>query len=281
MKDSKSAEPRKIQRISKHRPVPIDQMRTPPELVTQRPFRKALGDAIAANMDLDALGYPIVNWRDGVYWLLDGQHRIYALRQCGFEHDVVDCEVYENLSDAKMAAIFLGRDRRRAISPYDKFHIACTAGFTREVEIRRSVTAQGVKISRAKQDNCVSAVGALIRVYDLAGTHVLEQTTRAIRDGFAGDSNAFDGDVIKGVGMWFHRYNGQTNEKMLATKLDAVPHGVSFLIRRAEALHERTGNQRPQCVAAALVEIYNKGITTRAQRLASWWKQQNGDDGEE
>src|SRR5262245_28992785 len=123
-------------RPSKIRPVPIAQMRIPPALVTQRQFRKAHGDRIAAELDLNKIGYPIINHRDGIYWVLDGQHRIYALKENGFDKDVLDCEVYDGLSDAEMADIFLGRDARKPISPFDKFHVACTAGRDRETGIR-------------------------------------------------------------------------------------------------------------------------------------------------
>src|ERR1051325_3976125 len=95
---------------SKIRPVPLGMMRIPPALVCQREFRKAHGDRIAKELDLNKLGYPIINHRDGIYWVVDGQHRIYALKENDFsDKDVLDCEVYEDLSDAEMAEIFLRR----------------------------------------------------------------------------------------------------------------------------------------------------------------------------
>src|SRR5215471_18814394 len=90
-------------RPSKIRPVPLGLMRTPPALITQREFKKAHGDRLAAELDLDKLGYPVMNLRDGIYWVLDGQHRVYALRENGFDDkDTLDCEVYEGLTDAQM-----------------------------------------------------------------------------------------------------------------------------------------------------------------------------------
>src|ERR1051326_1826652 len=93
---------------SKIRPVPITQMRIPTPLVPPREFRKTDGYRTAADLDLNKIGYPVINHRDGIYWVLDGQHRIHALKQNGFEKDSLDCEVYEDLSDADMADIFLG-----------------------------------------------------------------------------------------------------------------------------------------------------------------------------
>lgn len=40
--------------------VPIGKMRVPPALVTQREFRKAHGDRIAADLDLNKIGLPVL-----------------------------------------------------------------------------------------------------------------------------------------------------------------------------------------------------------------------------
>lgn len=277
LKPPKSEKPAShVKRISKIRPVPIASMRIPPALVTQRQFRRAHGDSLAADLDLNKLGLLIINHRDGIYWVLDGQHRLYALKSNGFNEGYdIECEVYENLSDAEMADIFLGRDARRAVSPYDKFHVACTAGYARESDIRRTVEAQGLKISQTKDDGCIGAIAALGTVYDSAGSVVLGQVLRTIKNAYAGDTYAFDSQVIKGLGLVFNRYDGKTNERDLAARLSTTPQGVRGLLRRAESQRERTGNQKAQCVAAAVVEIHNKGAKAK-ERLTSWWKEAEG-----
>lgn len=259
-------------RPSKIRPVPIDKMRVPPALVAQREFRQAHADSIAANLDLNKLGYPIINHRDGMYWVVDGQHRIDALKQNGFEKDNLDCEVYEDLSDAEMADIFLGRDARKPIPLFDKFHVSCTAGYRRERDILRAVESNGQRISRVK-DGGISAVGALGAVYDRVGDVVLGQVIRTINLGFGGDPLAFDSSIIQGLGLVYNRYNGRTNEKALGQKLSTLRQGARELLRKAESIKERTGNQKKHCIAAAVVDIYNKGLGPRdTHRLPSWWK---------
>lgn len=260
---------------SKIRPVALGVMRTPPALVTQREFRKAHGDRIAAELDLNKIGYPIINHRDGIYWVLDGQHRIYALKQFGFgDKDTIDCEVYDGLTDAEMADIFLGRDDRKPIPLYDKFHVAVTAGRKRERDIQRAVEANGQAISRSKDEGGISAVGALAAVYDRSGDVVLGQVVRAINLGFGGDPMGFDRAVIEGLGLVFNRYNGRTHEKQLGSRLGELRQGARELLRKAEAIRVRTGNQKKQCVAAAVVDIYNKGRAPRdSDRLPSWWEE--------
>lgn len=261
-------------RPSKIRPVPLGSMRVPPALVTQREFRQAHADRIAADLDLNKIGFPIINHRDGIYWVLDGQHRIAALKQFGFsDKDVLECEVFEGLTDAEMADIFLGRDARKPIPIYDKFHVSCTAGHRRERDIQRAVESNGQRITRNAQDGGVSAVGALGKVYDRSGDVVLGQVVRAINIGFSGEPAAFDAAIIEGLGLVFNRYNGRTNERDLGNRLAELRHGSRELLRKAEAIRVRTGNQKKQCVAAAVVDIYNKGRAPLAKdRLPSWWK---------
>jgi hypothetical protein len=260
-------------RPSKVYDVPLGKMRIPPALVTQRQFRKAHGDRIAADLDLNKIGLPVLNHRDGNFWVLDGQHRVYALKQFGFKDtDMLTCEVYEGLTDAEMADIFLGRDDRRAVSPYDKFHVACTAGRTRENAIRRVVESNGLKISQSREENCIGAISALTKVYDRCGDTVLGQVVRTLKHAYAGDAAAFDAHLIEGTALVFNRYNGRTNEKELASRLAST--NVRAVMRRAESQRERTGNQKAQCVAATIVDVYNKGTGPRAKdRLPSWWKE--------
>lgn len=259
---------------SKIRPVPIHQMRIPPALVTQREFRKAHGDRLAAELDLNKLGFPVINHRDGNYWVVDGQHRIYALKQNGFEKDVLDCEVYEDLTDEESAEIFLGRDDRKPIPIFDKFHVAVTAGRRRERDIQRSVESNGQKLGRNNTDGGISAVGALGSVYDRSGDVVLGQVIRTINLGFGGDPMGFDRAVIEGLGLVFNRYNGKTNEKNLGHRLAELRRGARELLQKAESIRDRTGNQKKQCVAAAVVDLYNRGLPPRdGKRLPAWWKE--------
>lgn len=254
--------------------VPLGKMRIAPALIAQRRFRKSKGDRILADLDLNKIGLPVLNHRDRIFWVFDGQHRIYALKEFGFsDTDVIACEVFEDLTDAEMADMFLGLQERTPIPTYDKFHIACAAGRERERDILRTVEANGQKISM-RPDDGIGAIGALGNVYDRAGAVVLGQVIRTINLGFGGDARAFDASIIEGLGLDFNRYNGGINEKHLGARLADLKQGPRELLRKAEAIRVRTGNQKKQCVAAAVVDIYNKGLGPRDKhRLPSWWKE--------
>jgi hypothetical protein len=64
----------------KVRPVKIADMRVPPVGVAQRRYSRSQAEEYAANFDTNKLGLPTVNLRGGIYWIVDGQHRIEALK---------------------------------------------------------------------------------------------------------------------------------------------------------------------------------------------------------
>jgi len=237
----------------------------------QREFRPSDAAKIAANFDLESLGYPLVNLRDGgQYFIIDGQHRIEAMKMIGWGDQQVQCDLLEGLSEAEEAELFLRRDERRAISAFDKFRIGITAERETETDIDRVVRAQGLKVSRSQGEGCVSAVGTLRKVYQQAGAATLGRSLRIIRDAY-GDAG-LEADVIAGIGLLCQRYNGALPDDLAVSKLGGMHGGVGGLLNKAFRLRERTGNQVAQCVAASAVDVINAG-RGRNVKLAPWFKE--------
>lgn len=250
--------------------VPMRLMRRPAFL--QKEFREARAEQIAANFELNGLGRLVVNHRDGVFFIIDGCHRHYALLQNGFGEYDIECEVYTDLTDEQMAQVFLLHSKRRVMSPFEKFNVNCEASTPRECDVRRLVESNNLKVARAKEVGCVSAVSALLRVYDGCGGVVLGMMLRTLNSAFAGDPASFDGQLMEALGLVFNRYNGRTNEKELTARLSQAQHGVRGILRRAEAQRDKTGHQKVQCIAAVVVDLYNRGTKRTSERLPSWWK---------
>jgi len=260
----------------KVRPVRVAEMRVPPVGIAQRRFSRSQAEEYAATFDPNKFGIPAVNWRDAIYWLVDGQHRIEALKLWFAPSDPgqVDCNVYQDLTDAEMAELFIGLNTRRAVNAFDLFLIGCTAERTRESEIRRIVEANHCRISQEQDQHCIGAVSALCAIHERTDATVLGQTIRTARDGFDGAPLAFDSQLLRGLAHIYNRYNSKVDEKVLIAALSALK-SVHRVFRKAEDLHERTHNQKSQCIAATIVEIYNRSVQPK-HRLPSWWKSEAG-----
>lgn len=257
----------KRQRASHLRWIPIAEMRVSPK--AQREFRKSHAEKFAADFDLEALGFPVVSMRGGHYWIVDGQHRIEALKMIGWSDQSIQCETYENLSEAEEAELFLRRDDRRAIRPFDKFRIGITAERDEETDINRIVMGLGLRVSTDGDEKSLACVGAMHRVYESGGPGVLSRAIRILRDAYSGDGARFRAELVGGMGLVCQRYNGELADDRAVTRLGSMHGGAMELLRVANGIKLKTGHRKDDCVAAAVVDAVNGG--RGGQKLPSWW----------
>ena len=78
-----------------------------------------------------------------------------------------------------------------------------------------------------------------------------------------------EGPVIDGISLLCQRYDGDLSEQRAVARLSAAHGGVSGLVSRAGQLRQSTGSATAQCVAAAAVEVINRG---GGRKLPSWWR---------
>jgi hypothetical protein len=257
--------PKKVEREARLRWVPISKMRV--STLAQRELRQARVDAILANLDLEQIGNPTVNERDGWFYIIDGQHRIEALRQFGLEDSLYQCWTYVGLTEEEEAERFLKLNDVLIVDVFSKFRVGVRAGRETETDINRIVRAQGLCVSRDEIEGAIRAVGTLRRVYLRDGAAALGRTLRIIRDAY-GDAG-LEAPVIDGIGLLCSRYNGQLVDEKVVTQLSRAHGGVNGLLNQAEELRRTTGNYKSHCVAAAAVKIINRA---KGPKLPSWWK---------
>jgi hypothetical protein len=236
-----------------------------PSPKAQRDFRKPWGDHLAANFDLEGMGIVVVNKRDGHYYCVDGQHRIYALKELGFGADKIRCEVFVGLSDKEEADLFLRRNDQLTVAALDKFKVAVEADRELETTIRRLVMAQGLAISRT---GGITSVHALTRAYKRQGPAGFSRTLRVIRDAYG--ETGFAARVIDGISLFLHRYDGQVDEAVAIAQLGAAHGGVNGLLGLAQKERAASRGTFIECVAATATVLYNRA---RGKKLAPWWKQ--------
>jgi hypothetical protein len=261
-----SPAPERVQRDARLQWVPIGQMRVSP--LAQRDLNQARVDRLAASFDLEQLGTPTVSFRDGCYYIIDGQHRMEALKAIGYGDQQVQCWVYKGLSEVGEAEKFLRLNDTLAVAAYPKFKVAVQAGRSEEADIDRIVRAQGLKVSLDRGGGAVSAVHTLRRVYRRGGAACLARTLRIARDAY-GDPG-LEAMVIDGIGLLCHRYNGELKEDQVIPALAGASGGVNGLLGKAENLRRQTGNPKAHCVAAAAVELINR--KRGGKKLRSWWR---------
>jgi hypothetical protein len=250
--------------------VPLTQMRVNP--LAQRDLNHARVSELAACFDVEQMGTPTVSYRGGWYYLVDGQHRIEALK-CwlgSWEDQQVQCWTCEGLSEAAEAELFLALNDTLTVGAFAKFKVAVAAGRDAEADVDRIVRALGLRIARGGGGIC--AVATLRRVHARGGPAVLSRALRIIRDAYG--AAGLEGPVIEGIGLVCQRYDGQLSEQRAIQRLSSAHGGVSGLVSRAGQLRQSTGSATAQCVAAAAVDLINRGSGGKNKKLPSWWRAQ-------
>lgn len=259
----------KHQRDAHLRWVPIAQMSVNP--LAQRALNPARVDRIAANFDPEDVGTPTVSHRDEQFFIIDGQHRVEAMKQIGWDDQQIQCWVYEGLTEEQEAERFLKLNDTLVVNAMSRFKVGVQAGRPREADIDRVVRAQDCVVTADKIDGAIRAVGTITRIYDRGGPGVLGRTIRITRNSY-GDAG-LEAALLDGVGLVCGRYNGSLDDADLVRRLRKVSGGSNGVLEQAERLRRTTGNQRGHCVAATVVDIYNRGRAPRSgARLTDWFK---------
>lgn len=231
----------------------------------QRELREGWAAQIAADFNPDRFTPPLVSLRNHKYHVIDGQHRIAALRLMGWDDQEVQCWTHEGLTESEEADLFLWHNNRKTVTAFDKFQIGVTAEREAEADINRIVLINGLKVARGQQGG-IMAVGALHKVYQ-HGPKVLGRTLRMVRDAYGDDG--LQAHVIEGIGLLCARYNGELNDEHATTRLGTARGGIGALNSKAYSARKMLGKPLPQCVAAAAVEIINSG--RGGKKLPGWW----------
>lgn len=251
--------------------VPLTKMRAR-EGVSQRPFRPAWAQKLAQEFDPNLLGNPVVNHVGEWYWLLDGQHRVGALKLWiaangdDWQTWTIPCRVYSGLTEQQEARKFDGLNTYKSVDLFSKFQTRLHGGYEEETNVDAIVRLNKLKIARERDSGCVSCVGTLLKVYRRSD----DALNRTLHVAYWAFSDAgLESDVIDGLGTLVGRYDGQIEDKRLIDALKELHGGVSTLRQRAQRNKQQYGGPTAHCIAAAAVDAYNK---TKGKKLPTWWK---------
>lgn len=238
--------------------------------VAQREFRPQHAQNILAKFDIDKFQVPHVNKRnDGTYYVMEGQHSIWAYRAYFGDGQQVQAWLYDGLTEAEEAEFFLSLNDKKAVDAMAKFKVGVTAGRDLESDIDRIVRANGCIVSKNAGDNHIGAIGTVIRIYQSYGGSILGQTIRIIQGSFA--EGGYEVVVLMGIAQVLSRYSLEVDNDRLIQKLAGVRNGWKGLVQRANIIRASHGVTTTEAAAAAVVEFYNSG--RGGVKLMTWWSE--------
>ena len=243
----------------------------------QRGLNNAWVAAEAKEFDPEKLGLIVINKRkDGLMYIVDGQHRVAIILFLGWDDQSVPCEYFEGRTQQQEAGLFLSRNNRRSVRPYDRFRVRVTAKEPIACRIYTIVASFGLAVSNYGDGVArVTAVSAMERVYrgegisKTDGPNALKEALTIIIESWGKESKSFAGIIIEGIGLAKLKYGKELNNNNLVKRLAKFTGGAAGLIGKARSSQEIHGQSIPRNCAAVIVDHYNRGKSVG--KLEIWW----------
>lgn len=242
----------------------------------QRPLDEARADRMAENLRLDALGVLHISRRGkGVHHIIDGQHRAAALRRAGLGDTEVRCVVYEGLSRAEEAAMFVRLNESKNVLAIDRFRIRVVEGDPIAVAITEILAEFGWRVQSGANAGCFTAVAAIEAIY--GGAKLTDEATNAdacrtilsmINAAFGHDPDGARKEIITGLGRVVLRHDLELDTRKLVTEMATFPGGAKGIIGKGRGLRDLRNCNMPDAMAEFFTTLHNKGKRTR--RLPDW-----------
>ena len=205
----------------------------------QRPVLDQVVDKLVREWDPRLLTPLVVSYRDGRYNLVDGQHRVCAMRKKNSGKDVTAlCRVYHGLTYEQEAELYYRLDRAKG-------HLRLSHATKALVE--SGVDAEIIEIKRLLEDAGfvwaldkptgeafeVEATRAVINAYRLLGgaafSRMLELTVRT----WHGAPSSVKASFLSGMALFLKTYETELDDDVFIKRLSAVD--PEEILRRGKA----------------------------------------------
>lgn len=228
-------------------------------LAYQRPVNPKEVDRLIREWD-DRLFDPIiVSFREGKFYVVDGQHRIAALRKMNNGNGVmVKCKVYSGLTYEQEADLCYKLDKaKKRLSLSQSTNALAESGTDAEVaEVKRLVESGGfvwaLGKSHGKTGEIVST-RALMNAYRQLTAPTFSRMLSLMWGAWQGDPRSLTASVISGMALFVKTYGTELDDKAFVKRLSAVdPDEIN---RRGRA--DFSTNNAALRFARVLLEKYN------------------------
>lgn len=238
-----------------NRQVYVNNLKT--DMSYQSPVSDAQVRKIIKNFDPHKLHTIVVNKReDGSLYIIDGQHRVEALKDLGIP--MIDATVHEGLTVSEEAEMYYGINDRPAKSPNSKGKSSLKFGDVSAIQIDEAVTNVGLKIDydkKLKTDGYITAYAALQSIHKKYGQDLLEITLEVIKRAYGTERKHYQAFIMKGLADFIATYGSKLDITHLINRLVDV--GYEKFMQEVNK-NQLSFSTKKESLPFALVEIYNK-----------------------
>jgi hypothetical protein len=252
----------------------------------QRPYSEKRAQRYANEFDPDYVGVLQISEReDGRLYIIDGQHRVGAMRILGWDDQRAECKVHRGLTLADEARLFNHYNDFARPTRFDNFMVRITARDPDAVAIDEIVRGIGLCWQMggemATKEGRISCVASLEGVYRGLNYSAKTRQPIVLRDvlllakgAWGLQRDAFRGEIVQGLGAFLLRYGAKVDKEHLRKRLASADGGALGLIGKARTVRSLEGGAVASGFAKVLVLLYNKGLGQN--KLPGWQGEELG-----
>lgn len=225
----------------------------------QRPVNPKEVERLIREWDERLLDPVTVSFRDGRFHVVDGQHRIAAMRRMnGGRGVMVTCKVYDGLTYAQEADLCYKLDKaKKRLSLSQSTNVLAESGMDAEItEIRKLTENCGfiwaLGKSHGKTGEIVST-RALVNAYRLLGGASFTRMLHLLWDAWEGSPRSLTAALLSGMALFVKTYDTEISDRTFVKRLSGCdPDEIN---RRGRA--DFSTNNNALRFARVILEKYN------------------------
>ena len=212
----------------------------------QKPLNKKRVAQIVANFDENIANEPKVNFRDGHYFVFDGQHTVAArVLRNGGKPLKIKCKVYRDLTKEQEAILFVQQNGFAATpTPANKLRALLYAGDKEAIALNDATRSVGfiLDLDGSLSKNHILCINTCMKLFRRAGVEVYTDALGIIYSAWKGCPESLHAEIIRAVTEFAKLYKGQYNTTRLVTLLSRV--NPKFISRKIKTDFERPGKKK-------------------------------------
>jgi len=228
----------------------------------QKGYQRALNprkiDKMIEDFDSRELTAIVVSQReDGSYWVIDGQHRLEALKLMGKQ--IILADVRQGMTIPGEAVLFWRLNAGQTkVAAWDQFMARIIGNDPVAVAVNRLVVDHGYHLDRG--GNSVKGIAAVRSIEKVFRRGYLTEVLDIIAAVWRSDHRAVDGPMIEGLAIFLHSYQGQPafDKERLLDILAVTPPTEIIQRQRQLTVEMGRGTSQPAVmIAMALRDVFN------------------------
>ncbi len=210
---------------------------------------------IVNSFDPNLVNPPKVSFRDGMYYVFDGQHTLAALITIYGPAAKVECAVYTGLTQEQEALLFVAQTGDSAnVSALDKLRARYNVGEADAVEIVDGAKEAGVIVDfhhGIRKNGCMSA-SALENAHKHLSYEDYVDALRILRESWDGDIDGLRSHHVNGIAHFIKVYGKDFSKERLIRRLSTVSPNAIYRDALSSAF------SRKVAVSKCYLNLYNK-----------------------